>query len=83
MEGYQEGSMLSSKNQIREALITAALFGSVGAAVTPACADSRGATSVQSPKVSGDGRKDAAVATQAAAPALFPHVTRDVARRAG
>lgn len=69
--------MLSMKNYVREALLTAALFGSVGAAAASAPENSRGVTSAQTPKVSGHGVA-ASVATPAAAPAVLMNGQRDM-----
>ncbi len=62
--------MLSMKNHVREALFTAALFGSVGAAVASASANSRGVPPAQSPKVPGHSGVDAPAAKRAAASAI-------------
>lgn len=67
--------MLSMKNYVREALITAALFGSVGAVAASTSENSRSMPLTQSPKVSGHSSADGSVA-QAVAPTVFTNGKR-------
>jgi hypothetical protein len=68
--------MLSMKNYVREALITAALFGSVGAAAASASENSRAIPSAQSPKVSGHSSADESPRSRVVTPTVFANGKR-------
>jgi hypothetical protein len=72
--------MLSMKNHVREALLTAALFGSVNAGIASAPESSRSVTPAQSPKLAGQSGADEPVATRAAAPGAAPAVVTNGSR---
>jgi hypothetical protein len=75
--------MLSMKNHVREALVTAALFGSVGAALASASANSRGVPSTPSLKVLGHSSVVDAPAAQRAAASVIAPAVLDLTQGAG
>jgi hypothetical protein len=72
----EERSMLSMKNYVREALFTAALFGSVGAVAASTSENSRSMPPTQSPKVAGHSSADESAAKQTVALAVFTNGKR-------